>query len=225
MTTAAPKQKLYTPRGRVSFPFTEPGKPQPPMKGQENEGKKPKWGAVLVFDKDAVKTPEFLKMIATAREAAVKKFGADKLKLDNRPGVLPLPDGKPWYLGLKCPFRQNEEKDLDGYKQYPGGYFVSLSTQSCPGVVNAAKQQLTGHNGPGADGFYPGCYARATYSCYGFDTAGNKGVAFGVGNFQKLGEGANLSGREEATRAFDDVSSNAALTYDVLPEDSGDVLQ
>ena len=48
---------------------------------------------------------------------------------------------------------------------------------------------------------YSGCYARVSISLYPFNTNGNKGIACGLGNIQKIADGEPLGGR---TRAEDD---------------------
>jgi hypothetical protein len=54
--------------------------------------------------------------------------------------------------------------------------------------------------------FYPGCYARATVRPFWYDTAGNKGVAFGLQNIQKLADGEPLGGRVVASKEFEPVA-------------------
>ena len=45
----------------------------------------------------------------------------------------------------------------------------------------------------------------APHTAYGYDKAGNKGVAFGLQNLQKLGDGERFSGRTAAEDDFDSV--------------------
>lgn len=41
---------------------------------------------------------------------------------------------------------------------------------------------------------YSGCYARVSISFYAFNTNGNKGIACGLGNIQKIRDGESLGG-------------------------------
>ena len=51
---------------------------------------------------------------------------------------------------------------------------------------------------------YSGCYARVSLNFYAFNSNGNKGVACGLGNIQKVRDGEPLGGR---TNAADDIAS------------------
>lgn len=42
---------------------------------------------------------------------------------------------------------------------------------------------------------YSGCYVRGSVNFYAFNTKGNKGIACGLGNIQKVRESENLGGR------------------------------
>lgn len=108
-----------------------------------------------------------------------------------------------WPKGFKWPFRNGDEReDLQGYK---GCIFVTATSKLRPGIV-----------GPDATtaildeaGFYAGCYARATITCYPFDKGGNRGVAFGLQNVQKIRDGESFSGRTTADKDFDSVETSS----------------
>ena len=51
---------------------------------------------------------------------------------------------------------------------------------------------------------YSGCYGRLTLNFYAYNANGNKGVAAGLGNVQKLEDGEPLGG---FTRAEDDFTA------------------
>ena len=188
-----------TPRFRASFAWVF--KPQPPMEGSP-EGAKPKYGVVMLFDKAAQATAEFAAMKAMAAAAARDKFG-DKLVKD---GDWFKVGGKP----LNSPFRDGAEKaNLEGYGE--GVIFVSATSVNQPGCINADKSRIVKQ-----EDFYSGCYARATVGCYGYDKAGNKGVAFGLNNLQKLGNGTAFSGRVDAEDDFEE--TNAEDVFDDAKE-------
>ena len=58
--------------------------------------------------------------------------------------------------------------------------------------------------------FYPGCYARATVRAFAYDQAGNRGVAFGLQNIQKLADGEPLGGRTKPHDDFEPVDDDVA---------------
>lgn len=190
MATAAPKsnvRKVTSPLFRASFPWLF--EPQAPMEGSQGE---PKYSVVMLFDGAAQKSPEYKAMEALAHAAAKDKFG-DKL----------VKDGNGWYKGLKNPLRDGDEKpELEGYGG--GVKFATASSKMQPGLIDAKLNRIMSRE-VCAEGFYAGCYARATLTAYGYDKAGNKGVAFGLQNVQKLRDGEAFSGRTRAEDDFDAV--------------------
>lgn len=96
---------------------------------------------------------------------------------------------------FKWPIRDGEEKDLDGYG--PDVVFFTLSTKMAPGVIGRNKEPLQEKD------LYAGCYARATVSPYAFDNK-SKGVAFGLNNVQKVGEGEAFTQRTTADEDFEE---------------------
>jgi hypothetical protein len=78
-----------------------------------------------------------------------------------------------------------------------------------PGLVDQNLQRIIS-----TDDFYSGCYARATITAYGYDKAGNKGVAFGLQNVQKLADGERFSGRTAAEDDFEAVDDFVAESDD-----------
>lgn len=96
-------------------------------------------------------------------------------------------------------YRRGETKpDLEGYG--PGvAFFNMASTKRRPGVVDRNGTPITIEN---SDDFYAGCYARASVLPYAFDNKFGKGVSIGLGNLQKLGDGASFSGFSSAEEDF-----------------------
>lgn len=118
-------------------------------------------------------------------DCLTEKLGADKSK---------------WPKNLKSPFRDQGEREGSGYEA--GATFINLKSSQKPGVVDANVQPIIDENE-----FYAGCYARATVRPYYYDQKGNKGIAFGLQNVQKVSEGEPLSGRASATNEFAPVAS------------------
>ena len=50
---------------------------------------------------------------------------------------------------------------------------------------------------------YSGCYGRISVNFYGFNNNGNRGIAAGLGNIQKLKDGEPLGGRTNAEDDFE----------------------
>ena len=99
-------------------------------------------------------------------------------------------------MGMRIPFRRGEEKEFDGYG--PGVVFFNMSAKNrAPGVV--------GKDGPirkdSEDEFYAGCYARATVTPFPYNNV-SKGVAIGLNNLQKLGNGPRLDAFASAEDDF-----------------------
>ncbi len=132
------------------------------------------FGLVMLFDKDT----DLSVLKAAAKEAADKKWG------DKRP------------RNMRSPFRDGDV-EREGKEGYENTIFVNTKSKMRPGVVDENLQTILDENE-----VYSGCYARATVSAYAYDRAGNAGVAFGLMNVQKLGDGEPLSSRVRAEDDF-----------------------
>jgi hypothetical protein len=97
---------------------------------------------------------------------------------------------------LKTPLRDGDVDRPDD-AAYANAWFINASCKSKPGVVdanlNAVLQQ---------DEVYSGCYGRASINFYAYDAKGNKGIAAGLNNLQKLEDGDALGGRASAEADF-----------------------
>lgn len=178
--------KVQTPIFRVSFPAMFR-----PSEGVEENGKKgePKFGLTGLFDEASQKTPEFKAMQDILRKAAIEKWGLEEAKRLMGTST------------FKKAFRPGADKShMEGYN-VPGLVFASMTTKQKPGLIAADKSIITDESD-----FFAGCYARATVTAYAFEKAGNKGVAFGLHNVQKIRNGTSFSGRTEASEDFDEVS-------------------
>lgn len=131
-------------------------------------------------------TTDLSAMKAAAAQAATDKFGSNVPK------------------NLRSPFRLNEELDKP-FADIGDDWIVMTFTaneNSRPGLVDANLQDIINE----AD-VYSGAWFRAEVQPYGYDNAGNKGVAFGLENVQKLrDDGAIGSGRTPANKAFTPVA-------------------
>lgn len=170
--------KVQTPIFRVSFPTVFEAKAM-------EEGQTPKFSVCAIFDpsKFTAKDKELWKGMQTlADNVSLERF---KKKLNDLPG------------NFKKPFRDGAEKsDLAGFGE--GKIFSNFSSKMRPGIIGLDRTPILT-----PDDFYPGCYARATITCYAYDNKG-KGVAFGLQNLQKLKDGDRLDSRTDAADDFGD---------------------
>lgn len=169
--------KLMTPVFRVSFPH---------LFEADAYGKgDPKFSVVGLVQKSVSGRDK--ELLVTMKKAAEKKsierFGEAAFRKMRKLGQ------------FKWPFRDGEEKELDGYG--PEVIFFTLSSKTPPGVIGRRKEPLEEKD------VYAGCYARATVGIYTFDNE-SKGVAFGLNNIQKVGDGEPFSGRTSANDDFEE---------------------
>lgn len=172
---------IMTPEFRASFVNVfRPGKPV-------QEGQEPKYSIVALFapgldlGKPAYGTLISLKQAVL--DAVTEKWGPNK---------------EDWPSGLRLPFRKQGEKKYDGYVE--DGIYITATSKQKPGLVDASNIDIIDEHE-----FYSGCYARATVRAFAYDKAGNRGVAFGLQNVQKLRDGDPLSGRMKAQDEFEPV--------------------
>jgi hypothetical protein len=94
----------------------------------------------------------------------------------------------------------DEEADLDRNPEYAGHMYMAMSSKQRPGVVDVDLNPILD-----STQVYSGCYARVSINAFAYNTAGKKGVSFGLNNVQFLEDGEPLGGR---TRAEDDFAED-----------------
>jgi hypothetical protein len=99
---------------------------------------------------------------------------------------------------LKLPLRDGDAERPDD-EAYVGAYFVNTNSKTAPQIIDLAKNPITD-----TTQVYSGCYIRASIVFYPFNTNGNRGVACGLGNIQKVRDGEPLGGRMNAKEDFND---------------------
>lgn len=152
------------------------------------DGNDPKFSVSVIIPKSDKVT---LQAIKDAVDEA-KELGKSRL-VSKQGGQIPA--------NLKTPLRDGDEErpDDDAYKNC---YFLNASSKNKPGVVDQDVQPVLD-----ATEVYSGCYGRLTINFYAFSASGNKGIAAGLGNVQKLAEGEPLGGFTSAASDFDSVES------------------
>lgn len=103
---------------------------------------------------------------------------------------------------LKTPLRDGDEERPDD-EAYAGSYFINANSATKPGVVDASCQPILD-----TSELYSGIYGRASINFYAFNTNGNKGIACGLNNLQKLRDGEPLGGKSRAEDDFADMDDD-----------------
>ncbi|CAB4136240.1 Protein of unknown function DUF2815 [uncultured Caudovirales phage] len=170
-----PQTKVIT--GKVRFSYLHVW--QPEAIGDSDEKK---YSVSLIISKDDKET---IKRVEAAIKAAVaagkdSKFG----------GKVPA--------NIKMPLRDG---DIDRAEDeaYKDAYFLNATCRTKPGVVDKNLNPIIDQ-----DELYSGCFGRASVTFYAFNTNGNKGIACGLNNVQKLSDGEPLGGRSTAESDFGD---------------------
>ena len=101
---------------------------------------------------------------------------------------------------LKLPLRDGDI-DRPEDEAYVDSYFFNANSRQAPQVVDKNVQPILDQSE-----VYSGCYGRISVNFYGFNNNGNRGIAAGLGNIQKLRDGESLGGRTNAEDDFDAVT-------------------
>lgn len=149
-------------------------------------GSAPKYSISLIIPKSDTVT---IDKINAAIHAAYEE-GEGKLK-GNGKTVPPL-------SVLKTPLRDGDVERADD-PNYANAYFINANSTTAPGIVDADRQPILDR----AE-IYSGVYGRASINLYAFNSNGNKGIACGLNNLQKIRDGQPLGGK---TRAEDDFAT------------------
>lgn len=162
--------------GKVRFSYAHVFEPIAMTEGQDA-----KYQVSLIIPKSDLKT---LEKIEKAIEAA-KVVGKDKISKNGK--LMP---------GLKMPLRDGDEDRPDN-PEYANCMFINCSSKLKPGIVDKDLNPIMSQ-----DEFYSGCYGRASINFYAFNNAGNRGIACGLNNLQKLADGEPLAGGASAETDF-----------------------
>lgn len=110
-------------------------------------------------------------------------------------GVSKFGGKKPNKAALKLPLRDGDlEREDEAYK---GHYFINANSKTAPQIVDKAVKPILDR-----EEVYSGCYGRVSLNFYAFNSNGNKGVACGLGNIQKIKDGESLGNRTTAAEDF-----------------------
>ena len=147
-------------------------------------GGAPKYSVSLIIPKSDTKT---LEKIRAAIQAAYEE-GQSKLKGNGR--------SVPALSALKTPLRDGDMERPDD-ETYANSYFVNANSSTAPGIVDADRNPILERSE-----VYSGVYGRASINFYAFNSNGNKGIACGLNNLQKIRDGEPLGGKSRAEDDF-----------------------
>mgnify|MGYP001119670508 FL=1 len=126
---------------------------------------------------------ETVKAINDAVDAAIEE------------GIAKFGGKKPNKAAIKLPLRDGDTEREDD--AYTGHWFINANSKTAPQIVDKAVKPILDR-----DEVYSGCYARVSLNFYAFNSNGNKGIACGLGNIQKIRDGESLGGRSSAADDF-----------------------
>ena len=150
-----------------------------------------KYSVSIIIPKSDTKT---LAAINEAIDAAIEegkgKYGG---KIPNKASLkLPLRDG---------------DIDRENDEAYKDSYFLNANSITAPQIVDKDVKPILDRSE-----VYSGVYARVSINFYAFNTNGNKGVAVGLGNIQKIRDGEPLGGQSSAADDFATEASDDFLS-------------
>lgn len=160
--------------GKVRFSYANIWEPK------SINGSEEKYSVSLIIPKSDAKTIEEIQVaMEEAKQEGIAKFG----------GKIPT--------NLKLPLRDGDIDRPDD-EAYQGCYFINANSKDKPQIVDKKVKPILDPNE-----VYSGCYGRASINFYAFNQNGNKGIACGLGNLQKLEDGEPLSGHSRAEDDFE----------------------
>lgn len=135
--------------------------------------------SVLIPKNDTETVNAINQAIDAAIEEGIAKFGGKK----------------PNKTAIKLPLRDGDvERDDEAYK---GHWFINANSTTAPQIVDRAVKPILDKSE-----VYSGCYGRVSLNFFAFNSNGNKGIAAGLGNIQKIRDGEPLGGRTNAADDF-----------------------
>ena len=143
-----------------------------------------KYSVSLIIPKADTKTVE---KIQAAIKAAYEE-GQSKLKGNGK--------SVPALSVIKTPLRDGDAERPDD-EAYKNSYFINANSATAPGIVDADRNPILERSE-----VYSGVYGRASISLYAFNSNGNRGIACGLNNLQKISDGEPLGGKSRAEDDF-----------------------
>ena len=152
-------------------------------------GSEPKYSVSAIIPKSDTATINAIKVaIENAKKESMSKWG----------GKIPP--------NLKLPLRDGDI-DRPEDEAYANSFFLNANSRQAPQVVDRHVQPILDQNE-----VYSGCYGAISVTFYGYNSNGNRGIASGLGNIQKLRDGEPLGGRTNAADDFESVDDDDFLS-------------
>lgn len=177
------KQPTKVVTGKVRFSYVNIFKSRAFQPGQDE-----KYSICLLIPKQDKKTVKDIKeaMNAAVQQGVAEKWGGKKP------------------ANLKLPLRDGDVERAEEAPEYEGMYFINANSKQKPGIIDMYKNEVLDPTE-----VYSGCWGRASINFFPFNSNGNKGVAVGLNNVQKLGDdemlgGARASAEDDFADDFDD---------------------
>lgn len=173
--------KVVTGRVRLSYAFIWETR-------TDENGENPKYSCALMIPKDTADGKATYERLIAAENVA-KQAGKDSKWGGKIPSNLSsiIHDG-------------DEDADLDKNPEYAGHWYMNVSSRTKPGIVDQNVNDILD-----STEVYSGCFARVSVNAFPYNTAGKKGVSFGLNHIQKVADGESLGGRSRAEDDFDAV--------------------
>ena len=186
------RKSLQSPVGIATFthlfePFAFPATKSRPAK-------EPNYSVLLVFDREAARSPQMKALKAACIAAAVEKF-----KLGEEKTLARIKSGK-----IAMPWRPASD-----YEEYgapftnDGAVMINFKANTAPGIVDRNANPIMDKKL-----IYSGCKMRVSFGVWPYDTDGSMGVTLLLNNCQKTGDGPKLAGRPDAEEEFDAVDGD-----------------
>ena len=147
-------------------------------------GGAPKYSVSLIIPKSDTAT---IAKIKAAIQAAYEE-GQSKLKGTGK--------SVPALSALRTPLRDGDVDRPDD-EAYKGSWFINANSDSAPGIVDADCQPILTRSE-----MYSGVKGRASVNLYAYNVNGNRGIACGLNNLQKIADGTPLGGKSRAEDDF-----------------------
>lgn len=139
-----------------------------------------KYSVSLIIPKSDKKT---ITAINAAVDAAIEE------------GLAKFGGKKPNKAAIKLPLRDGDTERDD--EAYANSLFINANSITPPQIVDQDVKPILNRGE-----IYSGVYARVSITFYAFNSNGNKGVACGLGNIQKVRDGEPLGNRSTAKDDF-----------------------
>lgn len=105
---------------------------------------------------------------------------------------------------LHLPLRDGDEERADEAPEYAGMYFLNATCREKPAIVDDAGNEIIDPSE-----IYSGCWGRAGFNLFAYDSNGNRGIGVGLNTIQKLEDDEHLGGsRATAEDDFGDADDD-----------------